>query len=188
VTDCSFQVFTHKATRHDPPGPEVVDIGPPLERCCVLGLTNWFGFEDKTSMSKPKERTEPMEECDSSIPHGAGFTDSFDRKYCGAKTRPGAKYSTCHKPAGWGTPFAAGTKANGHTRPNGVGRCRLHGGASRITHGQRSNRTCPLAKLLSNPDGWRDDIARRAARIRHRPHKDDDEKLIRRLRIDPIRF
>lgn len=41
-------------------------------------------------------------------------------KHCGAKTRSG---SPCRRPAGWGTDH------------HGVGRCKLHGGATPIKHG-----------------------------------------------------
>lgn len=48
-------------------------------------------------------------------------------EFCGAKTRADGH---CQKPAGWGTPH------------NGVGRCRLHGGAEGtgrpVTHGRYS--------------------------------------------------
>jgi len=45
---------------------------------------------------------------------------------CGAKTREGAKYPTCHRPAGWGTDHP------------GVGRCKLHGGKTPARHGRYS--------------------------------------------------
>lgn len=54
------------------------------------------------------------------------FDPTEGGKYCGAKTRPGAKYSHCHISAGKGTDHV------------GQGRCRLHGGATPITTGRGS--------------------------------------------------
>lgn len=46
--------------------------------------------------------------------------------FCGAKTREGAKYPACRRPAGWGTDHV------------GEGRCKLHGGRSLVRHGRYS--------------------------------------------------
>jgi hypothetical protein len=52
--------------------------------------------------------------------------ETFGGVLCGADTRQEeAKYPTCHRPAGWGTP-------NG--RQNYT-RCKLHGGSNRVTTG-----------------------------------------------------
>lgn len=52
-----------------------------------------------------------------------GLPARLDDGFCGAKTRAG---TPCRKTAGWGTDHV------------GVGRCRLHGGATPIKHGARS--------------------------------------------------
>jgi hypothetical protein len=48
-------------------------------------------------------------------------------RYCGARTRPGAKNKSCRRPAGWGTAHV------------GHGRCKLHGGSTPIRSGRYSS-------------------------------------------------
>jgi hypothetical protein len=57
------------------------------------------------------------------------FDPTEGGKYCGAKTRPGAKHPQCHQRAGHRTDHV------------GQGRCRLHGGATPITSGRGSRNT-----------------------------------------------
>ena len=58
-------------------------------------------------------------------------------KLCGAETRQAeARYPTCHRPSGWGTDHP------------GEGKCKLHGGASRITHGRYASIQRPRLREL----------------------------------------
>lgn len=67
---------------------------------------------------------------------GATKPEVLDR-FCGAKTKQAtAKYRTCHRPAGWGTDHP------------GVGKCKLHGGASPIKSGRYSTITRPRVREL----------------------------------------
>lgn len=53
--------------------------------------------------------------------------DSDALRWCGARTRPGAKFATCRRPAGWGTPHV------------GEGKCKLHGGLTPVKSGRYSS-------------------------------------------------
>lgn len=67
---------------------------------------------------------------------GPATNGAAPRQHCGAKTRSG---TPCTQVAGWGTQHV------------GVGRCKLHGGASPIKHGRRSRYTTayrPVQQIL----------------------------------------
>jgi hypothetical protein len=70
--------------------------------------------------------------------------DNVER-FCGARTRPGAKYGTCHRPAGWGTDHA------------GKGRCKLHGGKVPRIHGRYSTVTSTSLRQLIEQQSLLDD-------------------------------
>lgn len=63
------------------------------------------------------------------------FDPTEGGKYCGAKTRPGAKHPYCHQIAGHRTD---------HVRQ---GRCRLHGGVAVITSGRGSRNTSRYGRV-----------------------------------------
>lgn len=79
---------------------------------------------------------------------------------CGAKNRSGGQ---CARPAGWGTNHA------------GVGKCKLHGGASRVKHGLYSKYTKHklsevVQSLIDNPEltNLREQIAFKQALVLNR--------------------
>jgi hypothetical protein len=82
---------------------------------------------------------------DSGVPLPVAYDPTEGGKWCGAKTRPGAKFPTCRQHAGWGTDHV------------GQGRCKLHGGRSLTKHGRystikRSELRDLIAQYEADPD------------------------------------
>lgn len=65
------------------------------------------------------------------------MSEQTDQPVCGAKKKQGEGH--CTQPAGWGTQNAPRPAADGRPAFPGVGRCKLHGGATPIKHGRFSS-------------------------------------------------